>query len=166
MKSNLLFKKEMIALLISIISFSCVKDKDNTLFYDKVEYYHSDYYKIPGPPDNTPRFEVYYSDFVNENNKTHYKNLPQFGFVKNEINDELSIQLKDFFTGHNPGEYFPDYKCLNCYQDIMLFYKKDELIGIAKFDFKCNKYCYTNFLQNKKIFLKRDCGKYRYLFKN
>ncbi len=154
----------MITILICCVFFSCVGDKTKNRFYDKVEYYHSDYYKIPGPPDNTARFEIYYSDFVNENDKTNYKDLSQFEFVKREIDNEFSSKIDDFFTNHNPGEYYPNYQCLNCYQDILLFYKKDKLIGIAKFDFKCDKYCYTNFISDKKMYLKKDCGNYKYLF--
>ncbi|MFB9077059.1 hypothetical protein ACFFLS_03545 [Flavobacterium procerum] len=152
-------------IILLIILTGCGEKKKHT-FYDEVAYYHSDYYKIPGPPENTARYEVYYFNFVKEKNKINYENLSQFGFVKNEINSELSIQIENFFTDHNPGEYFADPRCLNCYQDIMLFYKNKKLIGVAKFDFKCDKYYYTNFLSNKKIYLKRDCGKYQNLFNN
>lgn len=145
--------------------FSCTKDKKANAFYDKVEYYHSNYYKIAGPPDGTERFNVYYSDFVEKNSKIYYEDLSQFRFVKSEINNEFSDKIDNFFTDQNQGRYYPDFKCLNCYQDVFLFYKNKELVGIAKFDFKCNKYCYTNFELNKDRYLSKDCLQYKYLFK-
>ncbi|OXA71213.1 hypothetical protein B0A67_13190 [Flavobacterium aquidurense] len=120
---------------------------------------------LPGPPDNSEKFEIYYSDFVEKKTKTHYKDLSQFGFIKSEINNNFSDKIDAFFTDQNPGRYYPNYKCLNCYQDVLLFYKNNQLIGIAKFDFKCDKYCYTNFEANKERYLKKDCLQYKYLFK-
>ncbi|QGK73059.1 hypothetical protein [Flavobacterium sp. SLB02] len=165
MENNLLLKRKIFAVLISIIFFSCTKDKKTNSFYDKVEYYHSDYYRIAGPPDGINRFDVYYSDFVEKNSKIHYKDLSEFGFIKSEINNEFSEKIDNFFTDQNPGRYYPDYKCLNCYQDVLLFYKNNELIGIAKFDFKCDKYCYSNFESNKDRYLRKDCLQYKYLFR-
>ncbi|MDQ6469898.1 hypothetical protein AAYQ05_09115 [Flavobacterium sp. B11] len=153
------------SILISLIFLSCVKDKKQNSFYDKVEYYHSDHYNIPGPPDGTKKFDIYYSDFVEKKAKTTYENLSHFGFVKIEISNNFSEKIDDFFTNQNPGKYYPDYKCLNCYQDILIFYKKNKMIGVAKFDFRCNKYCYSNFNSDKIIYLKKDCLKYRNLFK-
>ena len=165
MENKLLLKRKFFIVLISIIIFSCTKDKKANAFYDKVEYYHSNYYKIAGPPDGTERFNVYYSDFVEKNSKIYYEDLSQFRFVKSEINNEFSDKIDNFFTDQNQGRYYPDFKCLNCYQDVFLFYKNKELVGIAKFDFKCNKYCYTNFELNKDRYLSKDCLQYKYLFK-
>lgn len=165
MKNKLLRRSKTIYILLSILFLGCVKNKNDNSFYDKVIYYHSNFYKLPGPPDNSKRFEVYYSDFVNEKDKTNYKKLSQFGFIERKINNEFSSKIDSFFINKNPGKYFPNYKCLECYQDILLFYKKEKIIGIAKFDFKCNKYCFTNFESNKKRYLKKDCLQYNYLLK-
>ncbi|WP_281235083.1 hypothetical protein [Flavobacterium gelatinilyticum] len=166
------FKKVLVLSSFVVLFFAgCGKNKKENAFYDHVEYYHSDYYKMPTPPapnespEQRARYDVYYSDFVDENEKNNYKKLSEFGFVKNEISNEFSDKITDFFTDENPGRKMPDYKCLTCYQDIMLFYKKEKLIGIAKFDFKCNKYYYINFQADQDIYIKKNCLQYRYLFK-
>ncbi|KAF2514346.1 hypothetical protein [Flavobacterium foetidum] len=158
------FAKKILIISLIIILVGCEEKKKDT-FYDKVLYYHSNTYMIPGPPDNTQKHEIYFFHFAHKTNVEAYSNLSKFGYAECKISPEFALKIDDFFTSTAPPTKMVDPRCLNCYQDIMLFYKKDELIGIAKFDFKCNKYCYTNFLQNKKIFLKRDCGKYKYLFK-
>lgn len=166
MENKLLLKRKLFIICISVLFFSCTKTRNENSFYDKVTYYHSDYYNIAGPPDGTERFDIYYSDFVKEESKNTYQKLAQFGFVKVEIKNEFLDIIGNFFTDKNPGNYYPDYKCLNCYQDILLFYKKNELIGIAKIDFKCNKYVYSNFLSHKNIYLKKDLLQYKENFKH
>ncbi|WP_123887394.1 hypothetical protein [Flavobacterium aquidurense] len=163
MKNKLFCRSKILYILLNVIFLGC--SKNNNSFYDKVVYYHSNFYMLPGPPDNSEKFEIYYSDFVEKKTKTHYKDLSQFGFIKSEINNNFSDKIDAFFTDQNPGRYYPNYKCLNCYQDVLLFYKNNQLIGIAKFDFKCDKYCYTNFEANKERYLKKDCLQYKYLFK-
>ncbi len=41
----------------------------------------------------------------------------------------------------------------------------NRLISPAKFDFKCNKYCFTSFDTGKKRYSKKDDLQYKYLFK-
>ena len=156
---------KIIIISLSIILLGCEEKKKNT-FYDKVSYYHSNTYMIPGPPDNTQKFEIYFFDFAHKANIDAYSNLFKFGYKECKISPELTLKIDELFTSTAPPKKMADYRCLNCYQDILLFYQKKKLIGVAKFDFKCDKYYYTNFLPNKKIFLKRDCGKYKYLFKD
>lgn len=157
--------KKILLMLAGVLFLSCQKDKNNVLIFDEVEYYHSSFYKLAGPPDNTDRFDIYYSDFVQEKNKFNYTKLAQYGFLKREISNDFEANIKYFLTDKNPGKYFPDYRCLNCYQDILIFYNKKELIGVAKFDFLCNKYCFTSFLSDKNIYLKKDCLRYKHFFK-
>lgn len=164
MKSNFYSTNKLLFLLLIFILFSCEK-KNNYDFYDTVKYYHSDFYKIPEPQEHTKRFDIYYSNFVDENYKAVYKDLSEFGFKKYPIDNEFSLKIDEFFTNQNPGSFMPDPRCLNCFQDVMVFYKKEKLVGIAKFDFKCNKYYFTNFLSDKEIYLRKDCQKFNYLFK-
>lgn len=160
--------KYLFPLLLIVFFSSCKKPENNIISFDKVEYYHSEFYKLPAPPspnEDMDSFEVYYFDFVKEKDKINYTKLSQFGFVKTETNDDFSIKINDFFTDQTPLKYHPDYKCLNCFQDIVLFYNKGELAGIAKFDFKCDKAYFTSFQFNKNIQLKRNSLQYKPLFK-
>lgn len=157
--------KKILIIFLSIILVGCGEKKKNT-FYDKVSYYHSNSYMIPGPPDNTQKYEIYFFNFAHKANIDAYSNLSKFGYKECMISAELAMKIDDMFISTAPPKKMADYRCLNCYQDILLFYQKGKLVGVAKFDFKCNKYFYTNFLPNKKIFLKQECGEYKYLFKN
>jgi hypothetical protein len=165
MKSKFYSKNIQICLLLILVLTGCKKEQKST-FYDKVFYYHTDFYRIPTPPDGTKEFDIYYYDLVDENNKSKYENLSQFGFKEYPINNEFLLKIDDFFTSQNPGPYISDYKCLSCFQDILVFYKKEKIVGTAKFDFKCNRYYFTNFLVNKSLYIKKECFKFQYLFKN
>lgn len=158
------FAKKTFVISLIIILFSCEEKRKNA-FYDKVLYFHSNTYMIPGPPDGTQKHEIYFFHVAHESNIDAYLNLSEFGYTECKINAEFALKIDDLFTIITPPKRMSDYKCLNCYQDILLFYQKEKLIGVGKFDFKCNKYSYTNFLQDKNLYLRSDCGKYKYLFK-
>ncbi|NRS89999.1 hypothetical protein HNQ02_002934 [Flavobacterium sp. 7E] len=159
-----MFIGKILFLFLIISFFGCKKPKNEIISYDKLEYYHSNFYELPGPPDNSVRFKVYYSDFVEIKDRADYLDLTSIGFEKKEIKGEFSLKIKDFFTDIKPPSRLPDYSCLNCYQDIILFYNNAELIGIAKFDFICDKYYYSSFKSGKIIYLDDDCLKYKNFF--
>ncbi|MBE8723356.1 hypothetical protein [Flavobacterium hungaricum] len=164
MKSKLYSKNILACFLLTLVLSGC-KKKQHFDFYDKVLYYHSNFYSVPPPPDGTKRQEIYYSYFVDENDKSNYENLSQYGFKKQPISNAFDLKIDDFFTNQNPGRFRSDPHCLNCFQDILIFYKNEKIVGIAKFDFKCNRYFYTNYLSENKIYLRKDCQKFYYLFK-
>lgn len=150
------YSKNILACLLLILVLAGCQKEEKPKFYDKVLYYHKDFYNIPPPPDGTKEFEIHYYDFVHENNKSKYENLSQYGYKEYQINDEFSLKIDDFFTNQNPGPYASDYKCLSCFQDILVFIKKEKSLVLQNLILNVTDIISPTFLQISRYTLKKN----------
>mgnify|MGYP000044066640 CR=1 FL=1 len=67
------------------------------------------------------------------------KGMEQLDFSKTEIFSEKFKQLNEIFCERMHKDY-KDYACIAVYRDILVFKRKNKIIGVAKLCFGCNQH--------------------------
>lgn len=147
--------KVLIVLFATVFTISCKTEKkvcEKCFFdYDRVEYYYkniseNDLNKIHSDAKGKSRNsnEIVYMELVGHNyphtvKQDFDKTLKKFGYVEKEIESSKFNELDEVFSEKKCDSPFA-YACGAIYRDIILFYKNDSLVGIAKICFGCRQY--------------------------
>lgn len=115
--------------------------------FDKVEYYYKNISEEElsklyiSKSESSEKFIQIYEEDLPENLKnglTLSKDLIQFGWKKKLVNNSKFKVLNQIFSLKNCEENVSA-ECIPEYRDIFLFYKNDNLVGIAKICLSCRK---------------------------
>lgn len=91
--------------------------------------------------DGIEKYEIYFIEYASQKFKDNYKSLINYGFNKKEVSEDFKENIHLFFADKIQKKYYPNYKCLNRYNDILVFYDDIGIIvRVTKFDFNCNRF--------------------------
>ncbi|CAM3831702.1 hypothetical protein FLBR109950_03845 [Flavobacterium branchiophilum] len=157
-------KKNVLFYFLILILFNSCK-KSTVINFDEV-YYYKYFFNVRSEvtsPRATKFMNICNNDTVFD--KKDYLNLQHFGFKGKRINNQIIYELNSIFV--NKKELVKeDYKCLNAYCDILVFLRQKQIVGVAKFDFKCNNCMYNNFDNEiDNVFIKNNCSDFEKIFK-
>jgi len=85
------------------------------------------------------KYDIILGDKPNKIVDTNFViNMEKIGFVKSSVDKNKFPVINKIFIEKTVNESV-DYACIAVYRDILIFKKKEKIIGIAKICFECNK---------------------------
>ena len=96
------------------------------------------------------------------NDKNFIKNLLKFGYSKNQIDKKYHNEINSLFSETKCDSSFAA-ACVPVYRDILVFYKEEKIIGIAKICFTCRQFDIIGTKMDISYF--GQCGGYEKLYK-
>ena len=156
-------------------SFSKEKKNDKSFFdFDKVVHFSKDIneteilniYQLAeqnGKGSNEDIYANLVSEFYPLNIEREFeKDLYDFNFNSKKVDSKKHFELNHIFSERKCDSSFV-FACVPIYRDILLFYKNDSLIGIAKICFQCRQSHILGAKNNTGDF--GQCGGYEKLYK-
>lgn len=137
-------------ILFSISECSTLNQSNDTGYFDfdkaihyKIEYSSLKMHQIRKKKDKTEEdillLGIYYDTLYDSINKNSvFNNLETLGYRKNEISTKKNKKLKEIFKNRNLKKGYT-YTCIPEFKDIIIFKKRQELVGVAKIAFECKK---------------------------
>lgn len=157
-----------------ILSNSCNKKGANENMYyfefDDVNYYHKDiiendifkeYEKAKLLGYDKSYLKIVNTEYpTNLNDKEFLNSLIKYGYKKNKVAKSKLNQINQIFSKKDCEELTTN-GCVPIYRDILIFKKKNVIVGIAKVCFDCRNAYIIGSKQNWDYF--GECGDYENL---
>lgn len=153
-----------------------IKSNNKIFFdFDNVDYYFKDIEeseilkevrRLEGVDNESEEYN--YLNLISENypkkinDKNFIKNLLKFGYSKNQIDKKYYDEINSLFSETKCDSSFAA-ACIPIYRDILVFYKEEKIIGIAKICFTCRQFDISG--TKKDISYFGQCGGYEKLYK-
>lgn len=164
--------------LILILFFTNVKAQDSSFFdFDQIDYYSTDiktkdisaieyqrkknsfeYKKIS--KKNALFLSILTNNYPEKIEENFSKQLVQYGFKKRKIDNVLYPEINTIFSEKNCNDNLDSF-CIPTFRDILIFRKKDQIIGIAKICYTCHLATIIGTEKNIRNF--GSCGDFRRL---
>ena len=159
----------------TIVNSESIKSNNKFFFdFDSVDYYFKDIEdseilrevrRLEGIDDKSDEYN--YLNLISEdypkkiNDRNFIKNLSEFGYSKNQIDKKYYNEINSLFSETKCDSSFAA-ACIPIYRDILVFYKEEKIIGIAKICFTCRQFDIIG--TKKDISYFGQCGGYEKLY--
>ncbi|MBP9848338.1 MAG: hypothetical protein KBC58_02760 [Flavobacterium sp.] len=135
-----------------IVNTTEIKSNDLNFFdFDKVEHYSKnikdddilhEMQRLDGIDKHSEEYNylnlIGYNYPKNVNDKEIISNLVKYKFSKIQIDNNIHKDINKLFSTSKCEGGYP-LACAPIYRDILIFYKQDKIIGIAKICFECGQ---------------------------
>ena len=159
----------------TIANSESIKSNNKIFFdFDNVDYYFKDIddseilkevRRLEGVDDESEEYNylnLISNDYPKKvNDENFIKNILKFGYSKNQIDKKFYNEINSVFSETKCDSSFAA-ACVPIYRDILVFYKEQKIIGIAKVCFTCRQFDIIG--TQKDISYFGQCGGYEKLY--